>query len=72
MWQASTRKRWARYDTKVEALLGMGAAGVVETLLRTVARNSSLRDNAGIRAQVHHSSDFPTLQHASAHPCGGF
>ena len=56
MRQASAG-RWARYDTKVEALLGMGAAGVVETLMRTVARNLALDGaRADMLAQVHHSS----------------
>ena len=53
--QERARKRWARYDDKVEALLGMGAAGVVETLMRTVARNPHLEKDEGLWAQVRHS-----------------
>ncbi len=51
MWP---NKEWARYDDRVEAMLHMGAAGVVESLLRTTARSTGLVDFAGVlESQVH-------------------
>ena len=38
MTQAFPSERWAQYDERVEAMLDIGAAWVVETLLRTTAR----------------------------------
>ena len=42
--QAGASEMWERYDGRVEALLGMGAAGVVESLLRVAARKPTHRD----------------------------
>ena len=48
---------WAGYDNRVEALLGMGAAGVVESLLRTAARMPSQPEAVLVmKAQVHRSA----------------
>lgn len=38
MTQAFPSERWAQYDERVEDMLDIGAAWVVETLLRTTAR----------------------------------
>ena len=42
MWQVSRgrSKFWARYDARVEAVLDAGAAGPIESMLRTMARRS--------------------------------
>ena len=44
---------WAHYDDRVEAMLGVDAAGVVESLLRTVVRMPSQPNvHAVLKAQV--------------------
>ena len=55
----SIRKGWAGYDRKVEALLSMGTAGVVESLLRMVAclsGQTGVLEFPVMRKQVHDSS----------------
>ena len=37
-----TGRQFSRYDASVEALLATGAAGVVESLLRNIARTTVL------------------------------
>ena len=46
------------YDDKVEALLDMGAAGLVESLLRLLSqcRGTDLVEGQPIKAQVNHST----------------
>ena len=53
--QVCFRNSYSCCDKKAEALLGMGAAGVAETLLRTMARNpfwKEVEDAGMILAQV--------------------
>ena len=48
---------WPRYDNRMEAMLGLGAAGVVESLLRTAVRMPSQADDSVvILAQVRRSA----------------
>ena len=58
MWQEHAVDHcisWAGYDDRVAALLGMGGAGVVESLLRTTARMPALnRHRAVMMTKVHH------------------
>ena len=60
---------WARYDARVEAMLDMGAAGVVESLLRLTVRLTPLHEQmAPLNARVCRcaSGSEHRLQHASA------
>ena len=52
---AGSRVPWVRYQQHLEVVLDMGAAGVVETLLRTTARHPCLTEDDAMMAQVHHS-----------------
>ena len=73
---------WAAYDDRVGTLLGMGAASVAESLLRTTARMSEQPvqpagvDCALMMAKVHHDarnvkaltgSKLPSMGHAGQH-----
>ncbi len=53
--QVAGRVRWMCYVKQLGAMLDTGAAGVVEMLLRTTARNPCLNEDAAMLAQVHHS-----------------
>ena len=53
--QESAAGRWRRYDSRVEAALGMGAAGVVESLLRLTARMPISPEYAIMTSQVQRS-----------------
>ena len=54
--QAASADRWRRYDSRVEAALGMGAAGVVESLLRLTARMPIQPDFSITISQVQRSA----------------
>lgn len=65
----SQGKGWARYDARVGALLDMGAAGVVESLLRLTVRLAPLHEQAAPlngRVCCCASGCEHKLQHASA------
>ena len=51
---------WAGYDNRLGTLLGMGAAGEVQSLLRTTARMPSQQENYIVmKAQVHRTAGGP-------------
>lgn len=52
---------WAGYDSRVEAMLDLGAADVVESLLRTTARMPSQKECVVVKAQVHQLPGAQTL-----------
>ena len=60
----------ARYDNRVETMLGMGAAGVVEALLRTACRMPSQPECAAMKAQVHPNARGSDSEGQNASPEG--
>ena len=62
---------WARYDARVEAMLDMGAAGVVESLLRSVARTTRVEECAAYEAQVQQRARHPNCMNAFQKPLVG-
>jgi hypothetical protein len=58
MQQVDVKEEWACYDKRVEALLGMGAAGVVESLHRVVSCIPGVRglvEHPALLRQIHGS-----------------
>ena len=52
MRQGDNPRRWARYDARVGAMLSAGAPGVVESLLRHVARTTRAEELKAYEVQV--------------------